>query len=67
MDDLDAWWDKVAGLKATRGDKWQRDDALVEFCWLLEEYRVSLFAQPVGTRVPVSNKRLQKAWQGFLA
>jgi ATP-dependent helicase HrpA len=30
--------------------------------WLLEEYRVSLFAQGLGTRVPVSEKRLQKSW-----
>ncbi len=33
-----------------------------EFEWLLQEYRVSLFAQPVGTRLPVSEKRLEKAW-----
>jgi ATP-dependent helicase HrpA len=33
-----------------------------EFEWLLQEYRVSLFAQPVGTRVPISEKRLEKAW-----
>ncbi|CAH0990522.1 hypothetical protein SIN8267_00614 [Sinobacterium norvegicum] len=33
------------------------------FRWLLEEYRVSLFAQQLGTSVPVSDKRLKKAWQ----
>ncbi len=35
----------------------------VEYRWMLEEYRVSLFAQAVGTRVPVSAKRLDRAWQ----
>ncbi len=35
---------------------------LQEFGWLLEEWRVSLFAQPLGTREPVSMKRLQKRW-----
>ena len=30
--------------------------------WLLEEYRVSLFAQSLRTRVPVSEKRLKSAW-----
>ncbi|MFK7730400.1 MAG: ATP-dependent RNA helicase HrpA [Pseudomonadales bacterium] len=34
-----------------------------EFYWLLQEYRVSLFAQQMGTAVPVSNTRLQAAWQ----
>ena len=33
------------------------------FRWLLEEWRVSLFAQPMKTKVPVSQKRLEKAWQ----
>jgi ATP-dependent helicase HrpA len=29
------------------------------FRWLLEEYRVSIFAQELGTAVPVSVKRLE--------
>ncbi|POM23744.1 ATP-dependent RNA helicase HrpB [Actinomadura rubteroloni] len=29
--------------------------------WMLEEYRVSLFAQQLGTRFPVSDKRIRKA------
>jgi len=40
-----------------------RDEALDEYRWLLEEMRVSLFAQVLGTRVPVSEKRLEKFWQ----
>ncbi|TAN53617.1 MAG: ATP-dependent RNA helicase HrpA [Methylococcaceae bacterium] len=35
-----------------------------EFRWLLEELRVSLFAQPLKTPVPVSVKRLEDAWAG---
>lgn len=35
---------------------------LYEFGWLLEEWRVSLFAQPLGTQEAVSLKRLQKRW-----
>jgi len=31
-----------------------------EFFWLLEEFKVSLFAQELGTAVPVSAKRLEK-------
>jgi ATP-dependent helicase HrpA len=39
------------------------DQALDEYRWLLEEYRVSLFAQRLGTAVKVSEKRLAAAWQ----
>jgi ATP-dependent helicase HrpA len=36
--------------------------ALEEYIWLLEELRVSLFAQELKTAVPVSVKRLQQQW-----
>ena len=36
---------------------------LEQFGWLLEELRVSLFAQELKTPVPVSAKRLAKLWQ----
>ena len=40
-----------------------RDDPrLAEFRWLLEELKVSLFAQELKTPFPVSLKRLEKAW-----
>ncbi|MBI2779106.1 MAG: ATP-dependent RNA helicase HrpA [Gammaproteobacteria bacterium] len=44
---------------------WQHASAatLEEFRWLLEELRVSLFAQELKTTAPVSVKRLQKMWQ----
>ena len=38
------------------------DARLDEFRWLLEELRVSLFAQELRTPQPVSTKRLEKAW-----
>lgn len=38
---------------------------LEEFRWLLEELRVSLFAQELKTPVPVSAKRLEKVWQSL--
>jgi len=34
-----------------------------QYGWLLEELRVSLFAQELKTPVPVSLKRLAKLWQ----
>ncbi|MFN3415690.1 MAG: ATP-dependent RNA helicase HrpA [Caldimonas sp.] len=42
--------------------KGQADTRLQEFRWLLEELRVSLFAQELRTPQPVSVKRLEKAW-----
>ncbi|HQR55812.1 MAG TPA: ATP-dependent RNA helicase HrpA, partial [Burkholderiaceae bacterium] len=41
------------------------DPRLEEFRWLLEELRVSLFAQELRTPMPVSAKRLQKAWDAL--
>jgi ATP-dependent helicase HrpA len=38
---------------------------LQQFGWLLEELRVSLFAQQLRTPVPVSAKRLAKLWQSL--
>nr|WP_082914348.1 ATP-dependent RNA helicase HrpA [Microbacterium sp. H83] len=38
--------------------------ALVETRWLLEEYRVSVFAQRLGTAQPVSPQRIMKALSG---
>ncbi len=34
------------------------DPALIEFRWMIEEFRVQLFAQELGTARPVSEKRL---------
>ena len=51
--------------------RWQREAAqyrgalpprLQELRWLLEELRVSLFAQELRTPMPVSFKRLEKVW-----
>jgi ATP-dependent helicase HrpA len=48
-----------AAVKSEQGRLAPEDDP---FRWLLEEYRVSLFAQQVGTAMPVSAKRLAEAW-----
>ncbi|MFM2086131.1 MAG: ATP-dependent helicase HrpA [Pseudomonadota bacterium] len=41
------------------------DPKLVDFRWMLEELRVSLFAQELRTPMPVSAKRLQKVWESM--
>ena len=50
------WLRRVAELKGAR------DARLDEYRWLLEELRVSLFAQELRTPQPVSAKRLDKFW-----
>ena len=38
------------------------DPELELFRWMLEEFRVSLFAQKLGTSLKISGKRLEKQW-----
>ena len=35
-------------------------EALQEFRWMLEEFKVSVFAQEIGTAIPISPKRLDE-------
>jgi ATP-dependent helicase HrpA len=50
------WSRRVAELKGAP------DARLDEYRWLLEELRISLFAQELKTPQPVSTKRLDKVW-----
>jgi ATP-dependent helicase HrpA len=55
---VDDWLARLAAAVAKHPD----DAKLAEFGWLIEELRVSLFAQALGTSVKVSSQRLEKAW-----
>jgi ATP-dependent helicase HrpA len=57
MAPLQAQW-----LRELAARKGQPDARLEEFRWMLEELRVSLFAQELRTPYPVSVKRLEKFW-----
>lgn len=48
-----------------RGDI--EDPELVAFGWWIQELRVSLFAQQLGTKIPVSVKRLEKRWEEIIS
>jgi ATP-dependent helicase HrpA len=54
------WQDKINALNQAHLDIPQQ---LLDFRWLIEELRVSLFAQELKTPFPVSIKRLEKIWQ----
>ncbi len=59
-----AYVDRLEQIEKNRGNA---GPALEEFHWALEEFRISLFAQELGTRFPVSVSRLGKQWQGVEA
>ncbi len=52
------FWDKQK--KLTKNEQIQPEYS--RFRWMLEEFRVSLFAQQLKTAYPVSAKRLEKIW-----
>ena len=55
-------WQRMPRKSGTGSDI---DPKLLEFRWMLEELRVSLFAQELKTPMPVSVKRLQKVWESM--
>lgn len=56
------WQEKTDGL-VKQGQP--VPDDLAAFKWMIEELRVSLFAQELKTPYPVSVKRLLKVWEGL--
>jgi ATP-dependent helicase HrpA len=64
---LMAEWQQAANpwQKAARGHTSLQDPKMQEFRWMLEELRVSLFAQELRTPMPISLKRLQKVWESM--
>ena len=62
MQQIQGWrqaWEARMQADRKRG---VRDPGLEEFRWMLEELRVSLWAQQLKTPYPVSFKRLEKTW-----
>jgi ATP-dependent helicase HrpA len=60
--ELQAHWDACTHRAEQHRQREQIDPELIHFRWMLEEYRVSLFAQKLGTAVPVSAVRLERQW-----
>jgi ATP-dependent helicase HrpA len=66
MADMAALWRDYLVRLDTKNKTNRADPLLDEFKWLLEELRVSLFAQELGTPFSVSVKRLEKSWNDLL-
>lgn len=58
VEDITRYWQGVRGKLSAR--RLAEPDAQ-EIPWMIEEYRVSLFAQTLGTKYTVSDKRIRKA------
>jgi ATP-dependent helicase HrpA len=64
------WMSEMAGIQSRWREResaaraaGRQDARLDEIRWLLEELRVSLFAQSLGTACPVSVKRIEARWK----
>ena len=55
-------WNHYQRQAARNAEREQQDPELIRFRWLLEELRVSQFAQELKTIAPVSVKRLEEQW-----
>ena len=52
---IDPWMDKLF--------KFKNDARLKELYFMVEELRISLFSQPMKTKMPISPTRVQKVWE----
>ncbi len=66
-DEIQHLWQQYSARVEKHRQEGRVDPRLQTWRWMLEEYRVSLFAQQLGTKMPVSLKRLQKLWQEITA
>ncbi|MGC8119057.1 ATP-dependent RNA helicase HrpA [Marinobacter sp. VGCF2001] len=60
---IEPLWSRYAAKLEQHKRQGVRDPELDSYRWMLEEYRVSFFAQQLGTVMTVSVKRLDKQWE----
>jgi len=60
--ELAEWWKRYRERADEHAARGVFDPELELLRWMMEEYRVSLFAQKLGTSLPVSAARLEKQW-----
>lgn len=53
--EVDPWMDKLFKFKS--------DVRVKEVYFMVEELRISLFSQPMKTKMPISSTRIQKVWE----
>ena len=61
--EIQSWWQAWQGRMAADAQRGVFEPRIDEFRWMLEELRVSLWAQQLKTPYPVSFKRLARYWE----
>ena len=59
------YWERYRQAVHPENAQKTKPAALQEYRWLLEEFRVSVFAQELRTAVSVSPKRLDEKWNAL--
>jgi ATP-dependent helicase HrpA len=62
LQEFEPYWQRFEERAQRHASQNILDPELQQMRWMLEEYRVSLFAQKLGTALPVSPKRLDQQW-----
>ncbi|WP_211285629.1 ATP-dependent RNA helicase HrpA [Marinobacter guineae] len=60
---IEPLWSRYAVKRDEQQRQGVRDPELVLYRWMLEEFRVSFFAQQLGTVMTVSVKRMDRQWE----
>jgi len=55
-------WKRFVARATDHAKRARRDPELARYRWMLEEYRISVFAQELGTAYRISPKRLESQW-----
>jgi ATP-dependent helicase HrpA len=55
-------WRQYVEQAKRDAEKGRRDPEMETYRWMVEEFRVSLFAQELKTSMPISGKRLDAQW-----
>ena len=62
---LEEYWARYSRKEEENRAAGIYDPDLDDFRWAIEEYRVSLFAQKLGTIIKASSVRLDKMWEAI--
>jgi ATP-dependent helicase HrpA len=63
LNEITVFWRPYLDYLQAQHPQAQENPELESYRWMLEEFRVSLFAQELKTAYPVSAKRLQQQWK----
>lgn len=65
--EIQPWWNSYLDREQVNRGREEIEPELERFRWMLEELRVSLFAQELKTAFPVSVKRVEQQWRKVIS